>query len=71
MTDKEKAKKFDALRSGIAYNVKHYKNRRVQALSNYLSHDGIIKGYDKGQADAYEEFVNLLQAWEAVCSEGE
>lgn len=69
MTDKEKAKKFDALKMAIHFHAQCFKNRRVQALSDYMKHEGIIKGYDKGQADACEEFVNLLQACEEVCSE--
>lgn len=70
MTDKQKAEKFDALKIAIQYNVKSYKNRHVESLSKYMTHEGIIKGYDKGQADAYEEFVNVLEAWESACADG-
>jgi hypothetical protein len=71
MTDKEKAKKFDALKMAISFNAQIYANRRVQANVDYNSHEGIIKGYDKGQFDAYSEVVGMLEAWKDICSEGE
>lgn len=70
MTDKQKAEKYDALKMAISYNAKVYKNRFTRSLSDYMAHEGIIKGYDKGQADAYEEFVNVLEAWESACADG-
>lgn len=62
----EKAARYDALQVAIRYTLKAYKARRTECLRNYEAYGadtGVLGAYNKGMADAYELFAEVLERW--------
>lgn len=69
MTEKQKAKKLDALKMAIRFHLQIVHDRAQNARKAYAEDEGIIAGFDKGQLEAYREFEDLLEGWLALCNE--
>ena len=66
LTKAEKAARYDALQVAIRYMAKQYRTRRTECLQRYEAYGadaGVLGSYNKGMADAYEVFAEVMERW--------
>ncbi len=64
MTNKEKADRYDSLMVAFKHTEKMYRNRKRESLGYMCDSHGVILGYHRGRADAYDEFIELVERWQ-------
>lgn len=65
MTSKEKAERYDALQMAFKLTKEAYESRRDEACHRWADspNKSTIAVYNKGQMDAYNEFIDVLERW--------
>ena len=63
MTDKEKAKRYDALQVAIRAYLDSYQKDIERPLPDYIKKSDCLRHWEEGNRAAKENFIEILGRW--------
>ena len=63
MTDKEKAKKYDALQVAIRVYLDSFQKEIEKPLPDYIKINDTLRHWEEGNRAAKENFIEILGRW--------